>query len=112
MFYFVLLHFLIFISGNYTKTIIRLKLKESRGIFAEILFAFSELLSSKCGLSTYVFSRKPDDKYENNLSQDYDEYGKNMKMIMMILIIKLKTTMMIIAMKIMKAPLLIKRSLV
>ena len=111
MFYFVLLQFLIFISGNYTKTIIRLKLKESHGIFAEILFAFSELLSSKCGLSTYVFSRKPDDKYENNLSQDYDEYGKNM-MIMRILIIKLKTTMTIIAMKIMKAPLLINRSLV
>ena len=111
MFYFVLLQFLIFISGNYTKTIIRLKLKEPHGIFAEILFAFSELLSSKCGLSTYVFSRKPDDKYENNLSQDYDEYGKNM-MIMMILIIKLKTTMTIIAMKIMKAPLLINRSLV
>ena len=111
MFYFVLLQFLIFISGNYTKTIIRLKLKESRGIFAEILFAFSELLSRKCGLSTYVFSRKPDDKYENNLSQDYDEYGKNI-MIMMILIIKLKTMMTIIALKIMKAPLLINQSLV
>ena len=49
--FFVILHFLIFTSENYTKTIIRLRLSESRrifpstssrGIFAVIHFAFGE----------------------------------------------------------------------